>query len=141
MSDKDTKQRPPTVLGRALREYIATHKGATNEKLAALLDVDPRTISRWKNGETILTDPYELKRIADRLHLPYKQLGIPPIIYAQCSIEDIDTTVAQIWAAIDQALITDARAMGENLIQQINPQGKTDDPTFPRDAQRGVTSS
>ena len=132
MSNKDAKQRPPTALGRALKEYIATHKGATNEKLAAMLDVDPRTISRWKNGETILTDPHELKRIADRLHLPYRQLGIPPTIYAQLNIEDIDTTVAQIWAAIDQVLITDARTIGENLLQQINPQGKISDLTFLR---------
>lgn len=140
MPGKDAKPRPPTLLGRAIKTYLDTHSGMTHEKLAAMLDVEPKTISRWKNGETVIANPYELKRIADILGIPYEQLGIPAAIHTPPTPEQIDTIIARMWANTDAALITDARAIGENLARQLTQQIKTSDTTSLRSTARAYNA-
>ena len=79
MRGKDAKLRPPSALARALKAYRERHK-YTQEELAALLDADPRQIRRWENNETSLSDIQQLKKIADRLGIPYQDLGIAPSV-------------------------------------------------------------
>ena len=67
---KEPKQRPPSALSQTLKIYRDTHKWS--QELAALLEVEPRTLRRWENSETILSDMHELKRIADRLGIAYE---------------------------------------------------------------------
>ena len=115
MPGKDAKPRPPTALGRAFKIYREQHK-FTQEQLAALLDEDTRQVRRWENAETQLTDIRELKRIADRLGIPYKDLGIAASVYMPIPLEEIDTKIARIWSFIDTAHIAEAYTLSENLI-------------------------
>jgi transcriptional regulator with XRE-family HTH domain len=119
MSGRDAKPRPPTALGRALKIYRDQHK-FTQEQLAALLDEDTRQVRRWENGETQLTDIRELKRIADRLGIPYKDLGIAASIYVPITLEEIHTKVDRIWTLIDEAYIDEAYTVAENLILEAS---------------------
>ncbi len=95
MAGKKRVQRQPSALSQALILYRDSHK-LTQEDLAALLDVEPRTLRRWENGETILSDTHDLKHIADRLGIPYDHLGIAPSLYIPLTLEHITTTVARI---------------------------------------------
>ena len=96
MAGKKRVQRQPSALSQVLIIYRDTHR-LTQEELASLLDVEPRTLRRWENGETILTDTHDLKNIADRLGIPYENLGIASSLYIPLTLEDITATVARIW--------------------------------------------
>ncbi|MDQ2715149.1 MAG: helix-turn-helix domain-containing protein [Chloroflexota bacterium] len=126
MPGRDAKPRPPTALGRALKIYREHHK-FTQEQMATLLDEDPRQIRRWENGETQLTDMRELKRIADRLGIPYKDLGIAASLYIPVSLEEINTRVDRIWSLIDEARIDEAYAIAENLTLEASQRTGTSD--------------
>ena len=126
MPGRDAKPRPPTPVGRALKIYREHHK-FTQEQMATLLDEDPRQIRRWENGETQLTDVRELKRIADRLGIPYKDLGIAASIYAPISLEEINNKVDHIWALVDDARIDEAYANAENLVLEASQRTGTND--------------
>lgn len=132
MPGKQSPNRPSTLLGQALKTYLETHKEMTHEKLAELLDVDPKTVSRWKSGETMITDPYELKQIADRLALSYEQLAIPPAIYAPLTSEQVEDAAFQVWTQIFQAHIIDARIIAENTILQLRQHMDGKNPLFLR---------
>ncbi len=131
MPGRDAKPRPPTALARALKIYREQHK-FTQEELAAILDEDPRQIRRWENGETQLTDVQELKRIADRLGIPYEHLGVAASIYVPITLEKINTMVDRIWALIDEARIGEAHAIAENLILEASQRTRTSDTQFLR---------
>ena len=73
MEGNITKQRSPTLLGQILKDYREAY-GLNQGQLAAYLDVDERTIRRWENGETILTDVVTLQRIAGRVHTEPERL-------------------------------------------------------------------
>ncbi|HEY0757360.1 MAG TPA: helix-turn-helix transcriptional regulator [Ktedonobacteraceae bacterium] len=80
MAGKRRVQRQPSALSQILIIYRDSHK-LTQEELAKLLDVEPRTLRRWETGETVLTDTHDLKQIADRLGIPYENLGIASSSY------------------------------------------------------------
>jgi transcriptional regulator with XRE-family HTH domain len=131
MSAKEPEQRPPTALGQALKIYRDNHK-CSQEELAELLNVGPRTVRRWENGETILTDATELKRIADRLGIPYEHLGVAASIYIPITIEQIHSTVDRIWPLIDAGRIREAYIIAQKLVQDAvhHIAGMKDDPLF-----------
>ena len=131
MASRQRKQRQPSALSQALTLYRDKHK-FTQEELAALLDTEPRTLRRWENGETVLTDTRELKRIADKLGIPYDHLGIAPSLYVPLSIEHMQTTVSRIWGLIDDGRISEAHAIAENLVREAYQQFATDDLTYIR---------
>jgi transcriptional regulator with XRE-family HTH domain len=108
-------QRAPTALGQALKLYRKRHR-LTQEDLGALLEEDPRTVRRWENAEVPLTDIHALRRIADRLGIPYRHLGLAPALEASLSPEEIAATVARIWALTDEDRVHEAQAVGENLV-------------------------
>ncbi len=131
MAGKQRKQRQPSALSQALILYRNKHK-FTQEELATLLDTEPRTLRRWENGETVLTDTRELKHIADRLGIPYDHLGIAPSLYIPLSIEQINITAARIWSLIDDGRISEAHAIAENLVREASHQLTTDDQNYLR---------
>jgi transcriptional regulator with XRE-family HTH domain len=121
MPAKEPKRRPPSALGKALKTYRETYK-LTQEDLAALLEEDPRQIRRWENNETTVKDPGHLKVIADRLALPYEDLGISPSIYIPLTLEQINTTIDRIWFLRDEGRINEAHALAENLVREATHQ-------------------
>ena len=108
-------QRTPSALGQALKLYRQRHK-FTQEDLGALLDEDARTIRRWENDETPLTDIHALRRIADRLGIPYHQLGLAATLEASLSLGEIEAGVARLWTLADEDRVNEAHAVGENLV-------------------------
>src|SRR6266700_6547280 len=131
MAGRQRKQRQPSALSQALILYRDKHK-FTQEELAVLLTVEPRTLRRWESGETVLTDTHDLKHIADRLCIPYEYLGILPSIYVSLSVESITITITRIWSLIDDGRISEAHAIAENLVREVSHQLPTDEPTYLR---------
>lgn len=109
------KLRAPSALGQALKLYRQRH-GFTQEALGALLEEDPRTIRRWENDEVPLTDVRALRRVADRLGLPYQSLGLAAAPGAPLPPEEIEAGVARLWRLFDEDRVLEATAVGENLV-------------------------
>jgi transcriptional regulator with XRE-family HTH domain len=131
MSSKKRASRQPSALSQVLIIYRDNHK-ITQEDLAALLYVEPRTLRRWENGETMLTDTHELKKIADRLGVAYETLGIASSLYIPLTLEEITTSITRIWDLIDEGKISAAHAIADNLARETYRQLKTDDPLYLR---------
>lgn len=127
MGRRKQENRSISPLGLALKIYRDEQK-CSQEQLAALLEEDPRQIRRWENNETSLKDTYQLKRIADRLGIPYEHLGIAASIYTPLSVEQINQRVDHIWSLIDDARISEARVAAENLLREVNPQLASQEP-------------
>lgn len=131
MGRKKQESRLITPLGLALKIYRDKHH-FTQEQLADLLEEDPRQIRRWENNETSLKDIYQLKRIADRLGIPYEHLGIATSIAIPLSVEQINQRVDQVWSLIDDSRISEARVAAENLLREVSPQLALQEPLYIR---------
>jgi transcriptional regulator with XRE-family HTH domain len=125
------KPRAPSALGQALKLYRQRH-GFTQEALGALLEEDPRTIRRWENDEAPLTDVRALRRVADRLGLPYQSLGLAAALGAPLPPEEIEAAVTRLWRLADGDRVNEATAVGENLVAAAAAQGRlgADAPTL-----------
>jgi transcriptional regulator with XRE-family HTH domain len=131
MANRPRKQRQPSALSQALIIYRDKHK-FTQEELAALLSVEPRTLRRWENGETILTDTHDLKHIADRLGIPYEHLGIAPSLYIPLTLEQMNNAIDRVWSFIDDGRVSEAHAVAENLVREAHQQLGTEDAVYLR---------
>jgi transcriptional regulator with XRE-family HTH domain len=120
------KQRAPSALGQALTLYREHHR-LTQEELGALLDEDARTIRRWEHNEVPLTDIHTLRRIADRLGIPYRHLGLAAALETPHSLEEIGASVERLWTLADEDRIKEASAISENLVSAATHQRITND--------------
>lgn len=103
-----------SALGHELKNYRSVHK-LTQEQLAALLEVEPRTLRRWESGETLLADVHELRRVADCLGIPHELLGVAPP--NTLSLEDLEAGVERVWGLIQQGFIGESRVTAEGLVR------------------------
>src|SRR5258708_14030300 len=121
MRGKEPRPRPHSNVRYELTVYRNEHN-PTQEQLAELLEVEPRTLRRWENGETILSDVYELRRIADCLGIPHEHLGIAvPILL---SPEELSEGVSHVWDLIQTGFIKESRTVAVTMVmrgQQSSP--------------------
>jgi len=121
MPSKDAKTRFVTPLSRVLTEYLETHH-MNQLDLADYLNISERTLRRWKNGEDVLTDIQELKRIAELLGVEPEALGVVSSVHLPLSLEQVDEALAHVWALVAKARNYEARIAGEKLIRDLRAQ-------------------
>ncbi len=127
----NTKKRTSQLLGGILKDFRDTYS-LSQEELAAELHVDVRTLRRWENGETILTDVGELQRLSDKLHIEPERLGVLSALYTPQTPDDVDEVVSSIWELVNQARNTEARLNIERLVREARNQRLTDNEAFLR---------
>lgn len=121
MPHKEPKPRFETPLSKALIEYL--RENPMNQlDLAEYLNVGERTLRRWKNGEDVLTDVQELKRIAELLEVEPERLGVVSSVHLPFSIEQIDKAIEHVWTMIAKARNYEARIAGEKLVRDLRAQ-------------------
>ncbi len=101
-----------SLLPLILKEYRRTYD-IKQEQLATELHIDVRTLRRYENGETPLTDIEELHRIADVLGIEPEQLGILPRIETP---EQVGAAVDRIWSLLKSARYHQTISMIEPLL-------------------------
>jgi transcriptional regulator with XRE-family HTH domain len=126
-----SEERSPQLLGGILKDFRDSYH-LSQEELAADLHVDVRTLRRWENGETILSDVNELQRLADRLHIESERLGVLSTLYAPEKPEHVDEVVSSVWELVSQARNTEAKLNIERLVREARNQRLTDNPAFLR---------
>jgi tetratricopeptide (TPR) repeat protein len=90
--------------------------------LAEYLNIGERTLRRWKNGEEVLTDAQELKRIAELLGVEPELLGVVSSVSLPLTVEQIDKALAHVWTLVAKARNYEARVAGEKLIKDLRAQ-------------------
>lgn len=121
MPQREPKACHLTPLSKALTEYLEQHH-MNQLDLAEYLNVGERTLRRWKNGEDVLTDVQELKRVAELLGVEPERLGVASSVSLPLSIEQIDKALAHVWALVAKARNYEARIAGEKLIRDLRLQ-------------------
>ncbi|MBE3561662.1 MAG: helix-turn-helix transcriptional regulator [Ktedonobacteraceae bacterium] len=126
-----SKQRPSSPLARILKDY-RTKYDITQEQLASELGIDVRTLRRYENGETILSDINELKRIAGILGIEPELLGVATPLVVPGDVVQIDEVIERIWRLVRTARNFEARVLADKLTHDLTTQITTSDPSLLR---------
>src|SRR5436305_13234985 len=102
MPHREPKPRFSTPLSQVLTEYLEAHSMSQLD-LAEYLNVGERTLRRWKNGEDVLTDIRELKRIAELLEVTPERLGVAASFSPLITPDEIDASIDHAWKLIKAA--------------------------------------
>ncbi len=116
----------PSPLGQVLKDYRKSHSNLTQEQLAYILHVEPRTLRAWEN-ERPLGNIRELRRIADLLGIEPERLGLAASVYIPRTPEQIEEVVKRVWSLVEESHIQEAHMIIERLIQNLEPQITTED--------------
>ena len=124
-------QHTPSFAGQFLKNYRNAHH-QTQEQLAAELNVEPRTLRAYENGERQLNNINELRRIADVLGIEPELLGVAASIYVPKTPEEIEETIKRVWFLLREERIDEARNVINRLLQHLQMQITSEDPTLLR---------
>lgn len=113
-------KRNPSFAGQFLKKYQQEHY-LTQEQLAEILHMEPRTLRAYENGERQLNNVKELTRIADILGVELEALGVTKPKNTPNTVEEIDTIVKQAWSLMDEPRIREAHSVIEKLVQDTSP--------------------
>lgn len=69
------KEKSPSPAGQFFKAYRKLH-GLTQERLAEILVIEPRTLRAYELGERQLNNIHDLRRIADLLRIEPEYLGV-----------------------------------------------------------------
>lgn len=121
------KNKPVSPLAQILKDYRATYD-LTQEKLANELHIDVRTLRRYENGETILTDIRELRRLATILGVEPERMGLAGLLSVPFIPEQIDEAIDRVWSLAKETRNNEALALLGKLIQEADTQAHTENP-------------
>ncbi len=131
MPQREPKPRFVTPLSQVLTEYLEAHP-MNQLDLAQYLNVGERTLRRWKNGEDVLTDIRELKRIAGLLEVEPERLGIATSHTLPLTPDEIDASIDHAWKLINAQRCYEANILVDKLIRDITRLVQTEDATLLR---------
>ncbi len=107
----------PLFLGPMLKEYRRDHNLKQSD-VATLLSIDVRTLRSYENGEHVLEQMTELRRIVQLLGFEPERVGLSFISLPR-SFDEITSVIEYAWSLIAQARNVEARATIEQLIRQM----------------------
>lgn len=112
-------------LSQAITEYLSK-TGMKQIDLAEYLNVTERTLRRWKNGESVVTDVRELRRLAELLNVSPERLGIASN-FVPFSVEEIDSDIEHVWKLIRVARYQEAHFLVDRLLSNLSAHVETED--------------
>src|SRR5216683_2667760 len=104
-------------LARVIEEYEGRN-GWKRQQTAEYLGVEARTLYRWMNPKTALTDTRELRRIALLLGVEPERL-ILGAFTIPLSPSDVDKTILAVWGLIKDAKYYEAQKTAERLVTEL----------------------
>jgi transcriptional regulator with XRE-family HTH domain len=133
MSAQKKNKWQPTPLSNELQSYLSANY-LKQQDLADLLSVDVRTLRRWLSGETVITNVYDLKRVADILEVMPERLGLSVSLSSSLPLppSEIDKAINQMWKQIRAAKYIDANIIADTLVTNVAEYKYTNDTTMLR---------
>ncbi len=126
MPQREPKARFVTPLSQVLTEYLEAHPMSQLD-FAEYLNIGERTVRRWKNGEDVLTDIRELKRIAELLGVEPERLGVAATLSLPLTPDELDAAIDHAWKLIKAERCYEARKLVDKLIRDITSLIQTED--------------
>lgn len=120
-----------SLAGQFLKSY-REKRGLTQEQLACDLNMEPRTLRAYENGERSLNNVKELHRIADRLGVEPEQLGVVGALYVPRTPEEIEEALQHAWGLVEESRLQEARAVIERLAQNLRTKITSENPALLR---------
>ncbi|HYU76157.1 MAG TPA: helix-turn-helix domain-containing protein [Ktedonobacteraceae bacterium] len=115
------------MVGQVLKEYRKAHS-ISQEQLAADLNMEPRKLRAYENGERALNNINELRRISDLLAIEPERLGIAASISLPRTPEEIEDVIKHVWNLVEESRLQEARVTIEHLMHNIQSQITSEDP-------------
>src|SRR5689334_9295302 len=125
------RKHTPSFAGQFLKSYREKH-GLTQEQLASDLNIEPRTLRAYENGERELNNVKELHRIANRLGVEPEQLGVAGLLYVPRTPEEIEEALQHVWSLVETSHLREAKAVVERLAQNLRTQITSENPALLR---------
>lgn len=117
----------PSLAGQFLKEYRKSKK-LSQEQFARDLNIEPRTLRAYENGERQLDKVSELQRMADLLGIEPERLGIATSIYIPRTTEQMEEVISHVWLLVEESRVQEALNTIERLISNIRLQVTSEDP-------------
>ena len=118
-----------SLASQVLKDYRKSHN-LTQEQLAYDLHLEPRTYRAYENGEYLLNNINELRRIADLLGIEPERLGIASSLYIPRTSEEIEEVIVHIWNLVEATRLQEARETIERFVEHLRAQITTDNPAL-----------
>jgi len=126
MPQREPRARFATPLSKVLTEYLEAHPMSQLD-FAEYLNIGERTLRRWKNGEDVLTDIRELKRIVELLGVEPERLGVAASLSLPLIPDDLDAAIDHAWKLIKAERCHEAHTLVDKLIRDITTLIQTED--------------
>jgi transcriptional regulator with XRE-family HTH domain len=112
-------------------QFLKDHRNSlqlSQEQFAFELNIEPRTLRAYENGERALNNIHELRRIADLLGIEPERLGVAASIYVPRTPEDIEEVIKRVWLLVEESRLQEARTIIERLTQDLRSHIVSEDP-------------
>lgn len=130
MTNQPLKYRSSAV-GQVIREYRKV-RGLTQKQLAGALGVEARTLRMYENGERVLENISDLRRIAELLEIDPAELGVASSRQHISTVAQIQEVVERVATLIPQACFIEARSTIDTFFRNVLHQPDNADPIFLR---------
>ncbi len=117
----------PSLAGQFLKDYRKS-RNLSQEQLADDLNIEPRTLRAYENGERQLNNINELRRIADLLSIEPERLGVATSIYVPRTPEQIEEVLKHVWGIVEESHLQEAVTITERLARNLRTQTTSEDP-------------
>jgi transcriptional regulator with XRE-family HTH domain len=130
MTTHSSKYRSSAV-GHVIREHRKA-RGLTQKQLACELGVEARTLRMYENGERVLENISDLRRIADLLEIDPVELGLAASRHDISTTAQVQELVERVSSLIPQARFVEARTTIDTFFRNLKRQSGNEDSVFLR---------
>ncbi len=133
MTIHSSKDYRSSAVGHVIREHRKA-RGLTQKQLAGLLGVEARTLRMYENGERVLENISDLRRIADLLEIDPVELGLAASKHTISTTTQVQEVIECVAMLIPQARFVEARATVDTFFRNLKKRqsGNEEDPVFLR---------
>jgi transcriptional regulator with XRE-family HTH domain len=130
MTIRSSKDSRFSAVGHVIREHRKA-RGLTQKQLAGSLGVEARTLRMYENGERVLENISDLRRIADLLEIDPVELGLAASKHTISTTAQVEEVIEGVAMLIPQARFVEARATADTFFRNLKKrQSGNEDPVF-----------
>jgi transcriptional regulator with XRE-family HTH domain len=125
----------PSFAGQFLKSYRKS-RNLSQEQFACDLNIEPRALRSYENGERHLNNINELRRIADLFGIEPECLGIASSLYIPRTSEQVEEVITHVWSIVEESRLQEALTIMRRLTQNLHTHITTEDPKLLRSLAR-----
>jgi transcriptional regulator with XRE-family HTH domain len=125
----------PSFTGQFLKNYRKS-RNLSQEQFAYDLNIEPRALRAYENGERQLNNINELRRIADILGIEPERLGIASSLSIPRTPEHIEEVITHVWTLVEETRLQEALTTIRRLTHTLQTDITTEDPKLLRSLAR-----